>query len=95
METPLRISFQGSDTSEARTAVATSLLPPLAKYWGGDREAYGLMGVVAGALTLFAMVLTFATTSRRYARYIAVQVWIRHDTKTRYMNEAARLSSRR
>ena len=57
-----RIAFVG-----VGTAVATSLLPPLAKYWGGDREAYGLMGAVAGALTLFAMVLTFATTRRARA----------------------------
>lgn len=49
-----RIAFVG-----VGTAVATSLLPPLAKMWGGDGAAYGKMGAVAGVLTLIAMMVTF------------------------------------
>ena len=52
-----RIAFVG-----VGTMVATSLLPPLAKYWGGDGSAYGKMGAVAAFLTLITMLTTFALT---------------------------------
>lgn len=57
-----RIAFVGLGTM-----VATSLLPPLAKYWGGDRTAYGLMGTVAAALTIISMMTTFGMTGRARA----------------------------
>lgn len=53
-----RIAFVGLGTM-----VATSMLPLLAKFWGGDRSAYGLMGAVAATLTLITMVAAFALTS--------------------------------
>lgn len=53
-----RIAFVG-----VGTAIATSLLPPLAKLWGGDGAAYGKMGAVAGLLTFIAMMTTFLVTS--------------------------------
>ena len=52
-----RIAFVG-----VGTAVATSLLPVLVKYWGGDAVAYGAMGMVAAVLTFIAMMTTFATS---------------------------------
>ena len=57
-----RVAFVGIGTM-----VATSLLPPLAKYWGGDGHAYGLMGAVAAILTLIPMMVTFGMTSRARA----------------------------
>ena len=53
-----RIAFVGLGTM-----IATSLLPPLAKAWGGDAGAYGMMGGVAAVLTLIAMMVTFGSTS--------------------------------
>lgn len=52
-----RIAFVG-----VGTAIAISLLPPLAKLWGGDAAAYGKMGLVAAFLTFIAMMTSFATT---------------------------------
>ena len=52
-----RIAFVG-----VGTAIATSLLPPLVKYWGGDAKAYGSMGAVAALLTFIAMMSTFLLT---------------------------------
>lgn len=52
-----RIAFVGLGTM-----VATSLLPPLAKYWGGDKPAYAMMGAVAAGLTFITMMVTFAST---------------------------------
>lgn len=53
-----RIAFVGIGTM-----VATSLLPLLIKYWGGDGRAYGMMGMVAAALTFITMVAAFSMTS--------------------------------
>ena len=53
-----RIAFVGLGTM-----IATSLLPPLAKAWGGDAGAYGMMGGVAAVLTLIAMMVTFGASS--------------------------------
>lgn len=52
-----RIAFVG-----VGTAVATTVLPLLARAGGADAQAYGTVGVVAAVLTLLAMLLTFAVT---------------------------------
>lgn len=59
-----RIAFVGIGTM-----VATSLLPPLAKYWGGNATAYGLMGAVAATLTFITMMTTFGMTSSARATH--------------------------
>ena len=57
-----RIAFVGIGTM-----VATSLLPVLIKYWGGGRDGYGLVGIVAAAITLVTMLAAFAMTGRARA----------------------------
>ena len=52
-----RIAFVGLGTM-----VATSLLPLLIQYWGGERPAYSLVGTVAAILTLITMLITFVLT---------------------------------
>jgi GPH family glycoside/pentoside/hexuronide:cation symporter len=57
-----RIAFVGVGTT-----IATSLLPLLAKGWGGGRAGYGMMGVVAALIVLFAMLAAVALTGRTRA----------------------------
>ncbi|WP_167073386.1 MFS transporter [Sphingomonas vulcanisoli] len=57
-----RIAFVG-----VGTALATTLLPLVAKAGGGGKAAYGTVGVVAAVLTLIAMLITFAVTGRARA----------------------------